>query len=147
MDQQTLTGPESAYRALIDAGTIQPDPCQTEAIERLQRLHDGLDGYAEQMGRQGWMTRLKRGRDRTPPPKGLYMWGGVGRGKSMLMDLFFETTAIESRKRVHFHAFMLEVHKRLHSFREAAKAGKVPTSSDPLVALSRVIIQHFNAML
>ena len=57
----------------------------------------------------------------------------------MLVDLFFDTTGIEERKRVHFHAFMLEVHKRVHSFREAVKSGKASEAADPLVALSRVI--------
>ena len=139
MNQQPSSEPLLAYQALLNAGEIKPDPSQTEAMERLQDLHRGILEYAPQMGKKGWKTRLKLGRNRVLPPQGLYMWGGVGRGKSMLMDLFFDATAIEERKRVHFHAFMQEVHRRVHSFRDAVKAGQASDSTDPLVALSRVI--------
>ncbi len=139
MDQHPDLEPNQAYRALLEAGSIKPDPSQAEAMDRLQDLHEQLRGYAPQMGGAGWKARLKLGRDKMPPPRGVYLWGGVGRGKSMLMDLFFEAAAIKDRKRVHFHAFMLEVHKRMHSYREAVKAGKAAEATDPLVALSRVI--------
>ncbi len=139
MDQHPTLEPLQAYQALLKDGGIKPDPSQNEAMQTLQDLHRGILEYTTQMGKKGWKTRLKIGRNHVPPPRGLYMWGGVGRGKSMLMDLFFDTTAIEEKKRVHFHAFMQEVHRRLHSFREAVKAGKAPETTDPLVALSRVI--------
>ncbi len=139
MDQQRSTKPIDAYQALLDGGEIKPDSSQMAAMEKLQGLHEGLLEYSPQMGKKGWMKRLNLGGGKTLPPQGLYMWGGVGRGKSMLMDLFFDTTTIEDRQRVHFHAFMLEVHKRLHSFREAVKAGQANEKSDPLVALARVI--------
>ena len=139
MDQQRSTSPIDAYQALLDDGEIKPDPSQKTAMERLQGLHEGLLEYSPQMGKKGWMKRLNLGSGKASPPQGLYMWGGVGRGKSMLMDLFFDTTSIEERQRVHFHAFMQEVHKRIHSFRESVKAGKASESTDPLVALSRVI--------
>lgn len=134
-----LNDPIDAYRHLIEAGEIDPDPCQETAITKLQELHETLSSYGKQMGKGGWMARLSLGRSKPPPPKGLYMWGGVGRGKSMLMDLFYENTAVAERKHVHFHAFMQEVHKRLHAFRETQKSGKVSRSSDPLAALARVI--------
>ena len=142
MDQHPPLEPLQAYQALLNDGEIKPDPTQTEAMETLQDLHRGILEYTPQMGKKGWKTRLKIGRNRLPPPRGLYLWGGVGRGKSMLMDLFFDTTAIEEKKRVHFHAFMQEVHRRLHSFREAVKAGQAPETTDPLVALSRVIMDQ-----
>jgi cell division protein ZapE len=139
MDAESRIGPKQAYQKLIDGGDIQSDPSQASGIERLDGLDQALARYAPQMGKTGWMTRLSLGRNRIPPPRGLYMWGGVGRGKSMLMDLFFAHSSIAARQRVHFHAFMQEVHKRVHSFRQAVKAGQVPGSADPLVALSRVI--------
>lgn len=135
-------GPLQVYEALIRDGEIRLDPRQKLAIERLDVLRDALADYAPRMGKSGWLQRLKLGGARKPPPRGLYMWGGVGRGKSMLMDLFFESTPADARKHVHFHAFMLEVHRRLHNFREAVKAGKAPARADPLAALARVIVDR-----
>ncbi|MBL4689949.1 MAG: AFG1 family ATPase [Rhodospirillales bacterium] len=135
--------PIEAYRALLEDGSIAPDPSQAQAMDRLQGLSDMLPGYAPQMGKKGWMSRLGLGRGKVKPPRGLYLWGGVGRGKSMLMDLFFDTvTTVPERRRVHFHAFMQEVHRRLHSYREAVKAGEASESSDPLAALGRVITER-----
>ena len=139
MDDLQARHPKQAYERLLENGDIQPDPSQARAVEKLQGLHEALAQYSDQMGKQGWMARLRLGRNKKTPPPGLYLWGGVGRGKSMLMDMFFDVAPVEDRKRVHFHAFMQEVHKRMHSFREAVKAGKAPESTDPLVALSRVI--------
>jgi len=139
----TSQGPFLAYQALLDDGSINADASQALAMDRLQGLSEQLAGYAPQMGKKGWKARLSLGRNKKPVPKGLYMWGGVGRGKSMLMDLFFDTTtAVPGSQRVHFHAFMQEVHRRLHSYREAVKAGQAPESTDPLEALGRVITDH-----
>ncbi|MEC9067012.1 MAG: cell division protein ZapE [Pseudomonadota bacterium] len=91
------------YEALVAAGELRPDPQQREAAERLQSLQEALERHRE----PGLLDRLFA---RAPArPRGIYMWGGVGRGKSMLMDLFVETLDIEHKRRVHFHAFMLEV--------------------------------------
>ena len=139
MDHHSLHDPEQAYRALLEDGSIKSDPSQAHAMDRLQDLHKRLTDYTPQMGRTGWKARLKLGRNKIPPPRGIYMWGGVGRGKSMLMDLFFDTTTTQERKRVHFHAFMLEVHKRMHNYREAVQAGKAMKTTKPLAALARII--------
>ncbi len=135
-------GPIHTYRALLGGGDIRPDPCQELAAEKLQGLHVKLGSYAKQMGRSGWQVRLGLGGRKTPPPRGLYFYGGVGRGKTMLMDLFFDCAPVAAKKRVHFHAFMLEVHDRIHHFRQAAEAGKVAQTADPLVALATVIVDR-----
>jgi len=135
-----LLDPTSAYQTLVADGDLRPDLAQHFTMGRLQALHEELGLYGQQMGQSGWMARLGFGGRKRDVPKGIYMWGGVGRGKTMLMDLFYDHSNVEQRKHVHFHAFMQEVHRRLHSFREAQKAGKVPASSDPIEALSKVII-------
>ena len=134
--------PMQAYERLLAGGEVRADAAQLHAMSRLQALSEALIAYGDQMGRTGWAARLGLKGRRQPPPKGIYMWGGVGRGKTMLMDLFFEHTPIAAKKHVHFHAFMQEVHRRIHAFREAQKAGKLPEEKDPLPALARVIVNQ-----
>ncbi len=136
------TEPQGAYEKLINESAIRVDPNQQQAISQLQTLHQELDLYSQQMGQTGWRARLTFRNRRRPVPKGIYMWGGVGRGKTMLMDLFYDHSNVSERKHVHFHAFMQEVHRRVHTFREAQKSGKVPESSDPLKALAKVIVDQ-----
>ena len=103
-----------AYRQRIAGGQLRADAAQEKAVQALDALYRQLTGDA---ARPGLWDRL-RGRG-APASHGLYIWGDVGRGKSMLMDLF--VSVIEKQKktrRVHFHAFMLDVHKRLHAFRQ-----------------------------
>lgn len=137
-----MSTPRQKYDNLVQTGAIAADPAQSAAIDALQKLGEDLQAYAGQMGKQGWAARLGMGVKKRPPPKGLYLWGGVGRGKSMLMDLFFDQVDIEQKQRVHFHAFMQEVHRRIHAFREAQKAGKVSDKKDPVEALARVIVDR-----
>jgi len=133
------TGPIFAYRKLLRAGEIRPDPHQELAAEKLQSLHMALEHYAPQMGVTGWKARLALGPRKGDSPRGLYMFGGVGRGKSMLMELFYENATVKHRQHVHFHAFMREVHERLHNFRQAAKAGRISERKDPITALAKII--------
>jgi len=112
------SGPAELYRERSGAGRIRADPVQQRAATRLQQLHEALAGYRPR-SRRGLLAHLFLG-DRAPaPPRGLYLWGPVGRGKSMLMDLFFATAPIAQKRRVHFHAFMLEVHDRIERERRA----------------------------
>ncbi|MEL7490231.1 MAG: cell division protein ZapE [Pseudomonadota bacterium] len=106
-----MRGPLNRYRALVKKGALTPDPAQEAATEKLQALHDALRGYRGL--RRGLFGR------RRAAPRGLYLWGGVGRGKTLLMDLFFNNTQTEPKRRVHFHAFMSETHDRLAAWRSA----------------------------
>jgi len=100
------------YRARLAAGHLRPDPAQEAVLPELQRIADWLAEHREPRG----LGRLFR----KPPEatKGLYLWGGVGRGKSMLMDLLVEAVATPARRRVHFHAFMQEIHAAMHAARQ-----------------------------
>jgi len=114
-------GPVIAYRDLIAAGEIAGDPAQELAAEKLQSLHNALRNYRPSAGIGGWKARLGLARRNEDPPQGLYIFGPVGRGKSMLMDLFFDSAPVTAKRRVHFNAFMLDVHDRLHRIRTGAR--------------------------
>ena len=108
------------YEALVAAGELKPDPQQAEAAARLNLLQQQL----EQTAGIGLLGRFL-GR-KNEAPRGLYLWGGVGRGKSMLMDLFHQCLTIPEKRRVHFHAFMLEVHARLRDERKNEAGDPIP---------------------
>ncbi|MEQ8700090.1 MAG: cell division protein ZapE, partial [Bauldia litoralis] len=116
------TGPLAAYRARLSAGKLDHDSVQELAAEKLQSLHKALVDY-QPADTGSWKARFGLTRRREEPPAGLYLYGSVGRGKSMLMDLFFETAPVARKRRVHFHEFMLEIHDRLHAMRGRAKGG------------------------
>ena len=103
-----VTEPLDAYQTLIKDGEIKADPSQAKAMRSLQMLSDALSEYSRQMGKTGWRARLSLHGGKKSPPMGLYVWGGVGRGKTMLMDLFFDHCPVDEKdkKHVHFHAFM-----------------------------------------
>ncbi|MEO1191622.1 MAG: cell division protein ZapE [Pseudomonadota bacterium] len=124
-------GPLARYRALRSEDKLQHDPGQELAAEKLQALHHALSGYRPQAGASGWKARLGLARRAEQPPQGLYLFGPVGTGKSMLMDLFFETAQVEKKRRVHFNAFMTEVQDRLHAWRQKTK-GKETAPLDTL---------------
>ncbi len=98
-------------------GSFAPTRAQQRAVLKLQLLHEALLSYRPP-ARLGLLARLA-GAGRAPVPRGLYLWGPVGRGKAMLMDLFFAAAPVANKRRVHFHAFMLEVHDRLEGERRA----------------------------
>ncbi len=132
MTESATPGPLPVYRARRRAGELKADPAQELAVEKLQSLAHALNGYDPATGRGGWKARFGLARRKAEAPQGLYIFGGVGTGKSMLMDLFFETAPVERKRRVHFHAFMQEVHDRLHAWRAKSKG----TKADPLPELA-----------
>jgi cell division protein ZapE len=114
------------YAALVEAGKIEADPAQATLVARLTALEQRLEEYrlVSKSSALGWMfgNRAKSG----PPLKGLYVYGEVGRGKTFLMDLFFETSRVTKKRRAHFHEFMADVHERVHILRQETKAGEDP---------------------
>ena len=115
-----MSGVLARYERLIAAGDLEPDRDQRRAAQRLEALQKELE--AEQAG--GLLGQLF-GRKK-PRPEGVYLWGGVGRGKSMLMALYHDTLAIEEKRRAHFHAFMQEVHAKLREARESESGDPIP---------------------
>ena len=134
-------GPLAAFRALIRDGSLHPDPVQRLAVEKLQSLHHAVTDYRPATGIAGWRARFGLTRRRDPAPQGLYLFGGVGRGKSMLMDLFFETAPVERKQRVHFHRFMLDAHDFMHRWRQenTDRKGK---DDDPIPPLAEHIAER-----
>lgn len=121
-----MTGVLARYKQMIANDELRKDATQAAAVIRLQQLQNEL-----QVGlpKRSWIERLTGTRAAKTDPRGVYMWGGVGRGKSMLMDLFVETLDLENKRRAHFHAFMLEVDERV------AKARK-DQRQDPLLSVA-----------
>jgi cell division protein ZapE len=135
-------GPLAEYRARVAEGALRADPAQAHAAEILQTLWRNLRGYDPKPTApepRGFLGKLfgggKRGSgDLAAPegtPEGLYLVGAVGRGKSMLMDLFFDTAEVPRKRRIHFHAFMQEAHARIHAWRRAN-----PGADDPIPPLA-----------
>ncbi|MDP6390860.1 MAG: cell division protein ZapE [Alphaproteobacteria bacterium] len=128
-----IEGPVFTYRALRRAGELSHDPIQELTAEKLQSLHNAVKGYRPANGAGGWKSRLGLARRPEDPPQGLYIFGPAGRGKSMLMDMFFQDAPTERRRRVHFHAFMVEIHDELHRLRQDPNRRK---NSDPLLKIA-----------
>lgn len=112
------------YRARVAKGDLKRDPLQEAAVKRLQALAVRLKHYRP--GRRRFFFAAPAA------PKGLYIWGDVGRGKSMLMDLFFETVVLKKKRRIHFNAFMTDVHAAIHRERQG-------DAKDPIPPVARAI--------
>jgi cell division protein ZapE len=125
------------YQALISSGAIEPDPAQAEVAEAISALEQRLAHYkpARKNGLLGRLFADKNG----GPPRGLYVHGEVGRGKTMLMDLFFQASPVAHKRRAHFHEFMADVHERIYAYRQEISRGK-PANGGDVIALAAAAI-------
>jgi cell division protein ZapE len=112
------------YQALVASGAIEPDAAQEQVAEAFADLDRRVSGY-KPLRKQGLLGRLFADKD-DAPPRGLYIYGDVGRGKTMLMDLFFQQSVVEHKRRAHFHEFMAEVHERIYGYRQSIARGEIP---------------------
>ncbi|TAK98675.1 MAG: cell division protein ZapE [Rhodospirillaceae bacterium] len=110
--------PLDRYRALVDKGELIADPVQELAAEKLSSLAHALRRYTPRGGKRSWLERFGLKSTDVAPPLGLYLFGGVGRGKSMLMQLFFDTAPTTAKERVHFQVFMRDFHGEIHRRRQ-----------------------------
>jgi cell division protein ZapE len=124
------------YQTLVSSGAIEPDEAQARAAEALAGLEERLASY-KPVRKQGLLSRLFADKDE-PAPRGLYIHGEVGRGKTMLMDLFFQQSAVAHKRRAHFHEFMAEVHERIYEFRQRIARGEM--SDADVIALTAASI-------
>jgi cell division protein ZapE len=128
-----VTAVSDRYQALVAAGELQADDDQKRAVSVLDRLAREL----AKAGKTGLWARLAGKTGRTPG--GVYIWGGVGRGKSMLMDLAFESIDYQPKRRVHFHEFMLEVHQRLRVERQGQTGDPIPPVAQGIAAEAKLL--------
>ena len=129
-----IQGVRERYAALVAAGELKPDPDQQRVVDRLDALAQEVAAPPPRRGLLGRLTGRK-----PAPPRGLYIWGSVGRGKSMLMDLFYEAADAAPKRRVHFHEFMIEVHERLRAERAKEQGDPIPPVAAALAAEARVL--------
>ena len=129
------------YAALVAAGEIEADAGQAALAAHLAALEDRLDRHrlAQKTSSLGWL--FSRREQAGAPLKGLYVHGEVGRGKTMLMDLFFATSPVRRKRRAHFHEFMTNVHERVHVYRQEPKAGE-GSAEDPVLRAADAIAEE-----
>ena len=126
-----MTDLTAIYSARVAAGDLTDDPVQRAALPELQRV---LDDLATPPPKRGLF-----GRSKVEPIRGLYVWGGVGRGKSMLMDLFHDAAPETRKRRVHFHAFMQEVQAALHAARQEQAKDPIKVVADAIIKDVRLL--------
>jgi cell division protein ZapE len=117
------------YHQWIAQGVLHEDEAQAQTVEALAALQKQLMGYSPPSRIQERVLRLLP-IARKPAPRGMYLYGGVGRGKSMLMDVFYETAPVKAKKRIHYHAFMRDLHADIHQLRQEGV-------SDPILPIAR----------
>jgi cell division protein ZapE len=127
----------AVYAERIREAHFEHDPQQERIARHFDRLIDELNGYRLEH-RSNAFSWLFGHRRNAPSPRGIYLWGKVGRGKTMLMDLFFEAVAVDRKRRVHFHGFMADVHARIHAWRLRKREG-LEKGDDPIAPVAAQI--------
>ena len=114
---------KARYAAGVAEGKVEQDAAQLALVDALAQLETRIAEYrlARKSSSLGWL--FGAGRSKEPPIKGAYIYGDVGRGKTMLMDFFFEASPVARKRRAHFHEFMIDVHERVHAYRQKMKLG------------------------
>ncbi|KAK9534058.1 hypothetical protein VZT92_009133 [Zoarces viviparus] len=133
-------GPLDHYNGLIRDGSLREDEHQKAVMQTLDQLHKTLRGYSNTS-----MSFFSKFFPKPKAPKGYYIYGDVGTGKTMVMDMFYSYVETEKKKRVHFHGFMLDVHKRIHRLKQSMpkrKAGKMAKSYDPIAPIAEEISEE-----
>src|SRR5271157_5445525 len=128
-----MTSIPDRYRALVHDQSFEFDPAQASLADRLDALRLRLQGYRAETKPNAFARFI--GMKPAEPPRGLYVYGAVGRGKTMLMDIFFNAVEVAAKRRAHFHGFMADVHARLHRWRQARKKGEVE-GEDPIAPVA-----------
>lgn len=130
------------YTELVNSGRIEADPAQVSLVAHYARLEERiiLRRSARKSSALGWL--FSRGAAASGPIKGLYVHGDVGRGKTMLMDLFFEVTPVQRKRRAHFNEFMADVHERLADIRARIKNGDLHEKTDPVEIAAEAIAEE-----
>ena len=129
-----------AYTALVTDGSIERDGAQEAVVAKLDALVEALEARRStpKPGPLDWL--FGQASEQGEAPRGLYLHGGVGRGKTMLMNLFHEAAPDSSKRRVHFHVFMADVHERIHAHRQALKRGET-RGEDPIAPAAKALAQ------
>jgi len=134
-----LVGPvRHVYDDLISAGRVEPDLAQAELVLFLDQFLSDINAkrLSSKSSALGWLFGKKS--EESPTRDGIYIWGGVGRGKTFLMDLFFEVIDTSPKRRVHFNDFMQEAHQHIHNHRQNYKAG-ITSEKDPVPGVAKLI--------
>jgi cell division protein ZapE len=145
--KNTAKTPQKLYELMLEKGQLKADVLQAEIVEHFEELHEALKSYDPlELKGGGFLHKIFGKTPSKNIPSGLYIYGGVGRGKSMLMDLFFDCAPTAQKRRVHFHSFMLEIHGFLHQWRymnSADRKGLLGTDQDdPIPPLAAKVAQE-----